>query len=339
MTFKPAVPGDFIVLSEGDFVSPAADEDPLDAINENANWLWSKFQPPLVNVVYTVDPSKDVASVFQIPILPSADGIAYTFRHKVRAEVFVPPAQPLWIIVEVWTGAAWTTIETTGFTIAATDGTVVTYTHADAIAAAASILRVTYNRNASSTYYPESLLVYPDPGAVTTGKKASGVWPFDDGLLTSAGAGLNVEHHNRPIRNAHALLTDRAQMVMAFVQEDATGSPRFSKGNAPIVNGEWARIGHAVATFPGQRDPQLEVRVLASVTGGAPAGLIMVRQVATGNAILLTAAGTVASGDLDLDLANPGTDNAHAVLELWITNTAGNATTLHAAVAFWRKGS
>ena len=94
-----------------------------------------------------------------------------------------------------------------------------------------------------------------------------------------------------------------------------------------------------MATFPGQRDPQLEVRVLASVTGGAPAGLIMVRQVATGNAILLTAAGTVASGDLDLDLANAGTDNAHAVLELWITNTAGNATTLHAAVAFWRKGS
>ena len=174
---------------------------------------------------------------------------------------------------------------------------------------------------------------------MTTGKKASGHWPFDDGLLSAAGAGLNVEHHNRPHRNAHALLVDRAQMVLAFVQEDSTGSPRFAKGNSPVIDGEWARIGHAVATFPRQRDPQLEVRVLATVSGAADAGLVAVRQVGTNNALLFDASGSVESGNLNTDLQFPGTDKAHAVFEVWIKNTAGQTTTLHAAVAFWRKGS
>ena len=337
MTFEPAAPGDLSIVKASQYLAPPADEQPLRTILKNANWLYAKYQPPLVNVVWTAITIADRATQFVVPIIPSADGLTYTFRHMVEAHAFTPTNQPLSVTVEEWVGGAWSSLESTGYTVSATDSTWITYSHNDTINAAATMLRVSYDRQNSSEYQPGSLLVYPNPGAVGAGRKASGFWPFDNGLLTAAGAPLNVEHHNRASRNAAAVLADRAQMVASFAQESTPSHVRWTSATTPIADGQWVKIGHAVATFPGQRDPQVQVRALGSVSAGATDDLIMLRQVG-GDAVVLDADAAVDSGTLTLDLDNGGTDGARAELELYVRDTSGNTTYLHACCAFWVKG-
>ena len=337
MSFEPAVPGDLSIVKASQYLSPPADEEPLRTILKNANWLYAKYQPPLVNVVWTAVSVADRSTQFIVPILPSADGLSYTFRHMVQALTFVPANEPLSITVEEWTGAVWSSLESTGYTIAASDNTWITYSHDDPIDATATMLRITYDRDNSSEYTPGSLLVYPNPGAVGAGKKTSGFWPFDNGLLTAAGAPLNVEHHNRASRNAAAVLADRAQMVASFAQESTAGAVRWTSAMTPLAAGQWVKFGRAVATFPGQRDPLLQVRVIASVSAGATADLVMLRQVG-GAAVALDATGSVDAGTLLLDLDAAGTDGARAELEIYVRATAGNTTYLHACCASWIKG-
>lgn len=340
MAYNPLVPGNYDVIAEADFVTPPADKDPIQRSNENANWLWSEHAPPLVAGVYTVDDNKDVPTEFDIGVedMVSADTIVYRFRHVVRARVGSPDDN-ISIKVEEYVGAGYSTIHDTGFTVAATDNTTVIYTHDDPINPLAEHLRITYDRDLGAAFMPDSILIYPNDGAVTGGKKPSGVWPFDDGAIATAGAPLHVEHHNRPKRNAHAVLADRAHCAQSFIQENANGTVKWKPSDGGVADGQWARMGHAVASFPGQDGLTLRCRVIATVSAGGSGDRVALAQADTGGKVVaFDADGLVQKVDLAIACEAPGTLMARATMQMAARNTAGNTINVHSVMAYWKPG-
>ena len=190
-----------------------------------------------------------------------------------------------------------------------------------------------------STIYGPATISATD--GTRTSHKASGFVPFDDGLLTSSGAGLNVEHHNRPKRNAHALLADRKQCAFSFVQEDDPSLVSHDIATPGLDASVLLRIAQGRVVVPGQSAPLLRVRCIASVSAGSTSDRVYVRQV-NGAQVELDANGTSAApteATIRLDLAQPGTLAASALLQALGQRTAGNSLYIHAIVAWWEVGS
>lgn len=326
-----------VVTPETDFlVQPAADRDPLYTILKNANGMFESFAPAHLSALYTVEKGISARSaVFEIPILPSADGLDYDFSHWIYAEA--GGAGTLTVQVEEWTGAAWNTIENTAG-IAAAAATMVRHDHTAAVDANATKLRITISR-VTDAFTPVSILMRPGTNTITTGVKASGFVPFDDGLLNvgTNDAGINTEHLNRGPQNAMAILKDRRQCVFSFVQESGIVNPLYFAEDSPLSAGLFARFGEAMASIPNQRDPQVKVLAIGSVDGGATADLINVYQVG-GKGVTLDADGNVQSADLDLKLLDPGGLHARAKMGCAGAYVALQSMALNAVVVLWRPG-
>jgi len=328
------------IVAESDYVQLAAAETPLQTILENANAAYQLHRPPLLVVGYTTDQQIDRTWSCQIPIVPSADGIKYRFRHYLLPQTS-SPNDTMTVKVEEWTsGGGWNTLQN-DTAVAATDNTQLTYEHTDTIDADARKLRITYDRANSGEFFPQGLLVYPLPDAPTAGVKASGFAPFDDGMLSETGAALNVEHHNRPKRNAHALLADRYQCAMSFVQEDSTTHARYDIADPGLSANLWLRVAHGRCVIPGQRTPTLVVHVIASVSAGSTSERVAVRQVGGASALFDASGTSVApeAGTLQVQLDAAGTLSAHALLEALGKRTSGNSMWVHAVVAWYVPGA
>ena len=322
------------------FLQPEADAQPLQQILENANSAYMLHRPPLLQCLFTTGDNIDRQCTIQIPINPSADDLRYTFKHYLLPQTS-SPNDDMTVKVEEWSAAGgWSTVYGPA-TISATDGTRTSHTHTASIDAASVKIRLTYTRANGGAYRPEGLLVYPDPATLAAGVKASGFVPFDDGLLTSSGAGLNVEHHNRPKRNAHALLADRKQCAFSFVQEDDPSLVSHDIATPGLDASVLLRIAQGRVVVPGQSAPLLRVRCIASVSAGSTSDRVYVRQV-NGAQVELDANGTSAApteATIRLDLAQPGTLAASALLQALGQRTAGNSLYIHAIVAWWEVGS
>jgi hypothetical protein len=332
----PATPE---IIKAQTFLQPDADAEPLQTILENANAAYMLHRPPLIQCLYTTIDRIDRDCTLQIPVHPSADDLQYAFRHYLLPQTS-SPNDDMTVQVEQWSsGGGWSTIYGPT-TISATDNTRLVHTHDTVIDADALKLRITYTRANSGEYRPEGLLVYPNPTALVAGVKASGFVPFDDGLLSATGAGLNVEHHNRAKRNAHALLADRHQCAFSFVQEDDPTHVAHDIATPALDASVALRIAQGRAVLPGQSEPLLRVRCIASVSAGADNDLVLFRQV-QGAQVELDADGTAAApteATLRLALAQPGTMGASALLQALGKRTAGNSMYLHALVAWWEVG-
>jgi len=329
-----------VVLGAGQLIQRAADAEPLLTILNNANSAYMQHRPPLLQCLFTTIDRIDRTSTIQIPVHPSADDLRYTWRHYLLPQTSSPD-DDMTVEVEEWTsGGGWSTIYGPA-TVAATDDTRLIHTHTATLDASALKIRLTYTRANSGEFRPEGLLVYPDPAALTAGVKPSGFAPFDDGLLTATGAGLNVEHHNRPKRNAQALLADRHQCALSFVQEDDPAFVLHDVATPGLNSFLWLRVALGRAVIPGQAEPQLRVRVIASVNAGSTSDRVRVQQ-AGGAQALLDASGTAGAPEeatLRLDLDEAGELGASALLEVAGQRTAGNSLYVHAVVAWWEVGA
>lgn len=328
------------IIAEQAYVQAAADQTPLQTILENANAAYQLHRPPLLVVGYTTVTQVDRTWTCQIPIQPSADGIKYKLRHYLLPQTSSPDDN-MTVKVEEWTSAGgWSTLQN-DTAVAATDNTQLIYEHTETIDADALKLRITYDRDNSGEFWPQGLLVYPFPDAPTAGVKASGFAPFDDGMLSESGAALNVEHHNRPKRNAHALLADRWQCAMSFVQEDDSTHTLYDVADPALSADLWLRLAHGRCVLPGQSSPTLTVRVIASVDAGSTTDRIVVRQVGGGSASFDASGISVApeSGTLQVQLDAAGTLGARALLEALGKRTSGNSLWLHAVVAWYVPGA
>ena len=325
-------PSAYVVTKTGGLVLPPMTASPLSTALLNANACYALHAPALLSVVYTVDPGITRASSFRLPIRPSADSLDYTFRHMIRAGTGTTGITVT--IEERNGGGAWSTIYGPTVTAAGASA-VVDVNVAATISAATDEIRVSYSRG-PDPYTPDSLTVYPRPGSPST-RQASGFWPYDDGLLTAAGAPINTELLNRPLRSVRAVLNDRAQVVLSFAQED-DGTPAnvrhdLTAGSAPAD--EWQTIGVVACAMPfAPRRTTITARAIASVDGGATAGRVRVRSSSAGS-VTLDGTGAVVSGTVEVWVSHPGTAQAYATLVVEARAASSRSTYVHAVTADW----
>jgi hypothetical protein len=322
------------IPEDGAFVLPEADQSPLDTALLNCNTIYAHFRPPLHNIVFTTQPVTAArTSRFQWPTRPSADGLTYAFRVWIRT---FANAGTLTVTIDE-NDAGWNNLSTVA-AIAAPANTVIQHDVSAVISATSTELRVGVARAAGDDFYVESILIWPTPASpVTAGVKASGFVPYDTGLLSTAGAPITTEHVNRTKVSSIAILRDRWQNCLSFVQEDNATYVLYDAQQGAQPANDWQLIGNAVASFPGQRDPTINVDVLATVDAGATADLIKITQnTLYGNSALFDASGNVETATLQLH--TDGGSDSHAEFQIWVKTAAANNTYLHAVQGFWLPG-
>jgi len=318
-----STPGGYDVISANELGFVKIGE-VLPRILDNCNYLYMRHQPPLVSVIYLTTENDTSDPVYRIPIVPSADGLRYTFRHT--TEDSGGGSTVVYTVDEYDSG--WNTIHTSAGQVIAS-GATDTYEHTATISDTATELRITIG-SSGDDITPHGLLVYPDPASVPTGTQPSGFVAYDDGILGTTNNPVTTEHVDRCRQSAVAVLRDRRQMVVSLVQD--TGTARYDTGdmNAAAVT-LYRRIGSTEVWLPGG-DCTVDVYALGDVSSGA-AGKVRLVQVA-GDNVELDLDGTVHTDTLTLKPDGDGFVRLDAYMQI----PSGRTATLRALVAYWRPG-
>jgi hypothetical protein len=272
---------------------------------------------------------------FTIPIKPSADGLIYEFTSKVLATA--AGAWQLTVLIETFeAGVGWVNLTTATTNLGAMTDQALTDVQTGVISSAKTLIRVSYTGTAGAKLTPHHLLVIPTLPAVVTGIKSSGFVPYDDGLVDSTGGAVTTEHVNRAQENALAVLRDRAQCAVAFVQEDNGADMVLRPGGAAYLL--WQSSPFAKVGTHGQQGPmRLDCAILAGVTRGN--GLVRLQQANTdvGGVYFEAAAdGVLHTGSLTVQ-TNAGGPNASFDAEVAIKlDDVLGLLEVSAVVAWWR---
>jgi hypothetical protein len=327
-------PAAYPVVDDHDLLLPAADAAPLSSGLLLANAAYQLHRPCPVVVVYTAERDVTRALEFRVPIIPSADGLSYTFRHVVELGAGVTA-----ITIEIETqsgGGGWSTVygpTSTGSLTASAKNTVDT---AATIAAVTDEVRITYSQTTGGDVISADSVAAIPAGGSPSARTSSGFWPYDDGLLTATGAPINVELVNRAMANAFAIFEDRAQCVFSFAQE-SDANALYDLGDATqAADEQWVLVACGIAQVPMVSGAQtMTVRVIASVSG-SPASTDDRVRVHVGNVwALMDASGDVESATLSVDVPGGSTLQGSVPVEVWVLRgpdtASGDETTLHAA--------
>jgi hypothetical protein len=308
--------------------------DPLHTALTNTNYLYLHHTPALVSVC----PIGSVANrtrAYVVPVIPSVDTMRYTVEHRILPGFNgTATVQVEWATV---LAGPWTSIYGATATAAMTTGTWFLHSHTIALPASARLLRFTYSVWGGAGRVGH-ILVRPAPSSAAVpfvgpyGTTSSGFRVYDDSLLNgAAGQPVTTEMLDRCRRNTVKILRDRWQMAFSLVQDDGVTHAVAYTAPAGAGGGD-LQLGHTAFCTPALAGTKgtLAIRVLATVSGGATADLILV---SIGNATLTFAAdGLVNSADCIIY----GTLNE---VRVRVANTGVNTTSLHACVAFWRPGN
>lgn len=325
-------PASFTAVKKSQLLLPPLAAEPLKTALANANYLWSFHSPPLLSVAYTSDPQVTRATVYHIPIMPSADGLRYQFEHRF---VCSAAAQNITVSVDtctVYAGGAtvWTNILSE---IATTGLAGALHRHTSATAAVAAnivAIRVGYSAPAAGNRTDHHLVVYPSGNAITAGIKPSGFVPTDDTLISSGNrAAIHEEWINRCAGNANAVLRDRYQCAFAFVQE-YTATPRFQ---CTTTDYALPKVRAYLPYVPVKTGTNITIKAIGTVTAGATANRIELDSVYKGE-VKLAASGNIETATLPIGVIGAQAKTETTFL-LSASATAGNTTNIYAVVGFW----
>ena len=320
---------------------PAVSAEPLQTALENLNYLMRYHRPPLVSHAYTAEHALTRSSVYVVPVLPSADGLRYTFEHRFVCDT---ATQSVTVTVDetatyAGVGTTWANIYSQAVTTSGTGGNLTTHTKIDqTIAASTRALRITYTAPGVGARNDHHLLVHPQPGDPAAGIATSGATPFDDGAIVHAGRGaVHEEWLNRCKITTVALLQDRLQCALSFLQDESNQLWQWSAGS----DTDFRSLPPVRVWLPNQGPTcALTIYALATVDAGATADLIRVRQ--TGNvqgavALTLDATNAIVSGSLAVQTQGEGLMR-YVDIEIGAKRTAGNKTQLKAVTGYYRPG-
>jgi len=332
-------PTDIQVPSAGAFVVPMMATQPLLASLEDLNYLWKWHRPPMIDVCPCHSGVR--GGIFVYPIAPSADGLPdglpYTFEHRIVAAL----TENVVITVYYTTGSlgSWTLLYTS--TASCTAATLKTQTDADKVIPANAVaLRLEY-APATDDCAVHQILAYPTPTDATAGIKASGHIPFDDGMLTATGAPVHTEFLNRLKTSSIAILQDRKQQCLSFLQSES-GTPYITcpGAGAAAKYEKFRGLAPVRLWFPFQGpDVTIALKVLADVDAEATADLIQIRQmgIPTAEQVTFDADGAIHAESLTLHLEGDG-EMRHADVVVSAKTTASHATRLRAVSGYWTPG-
>lgn len=325
-------------------VAPLMAVNPLGVALENGNHNYRHFCPPLASVmpIWSSGLSRDSGWMFAI--LPSADGLRYEVQHRI-----LPAFTGGTVTVQAWENlgtdptVGWVSVYGPTATAATTAGVWLTHTHAASFNASARMMRVAYTA-AGGNYLPGHILVRPNanPAAVPFvapfGITASGFRVWDTALLSFVGGPVNTEMVDRCRRNNISILRDRRQNVLSLVQEDGIGGqPRHVAPSASQALTDWVQVGHGVIVVPWQTKFTLDLRVLATVSGGATTSDRVRVAFRDQGAVDFAATGLMVSGSIALQ--GSGGADSQVVFDVGVRRgDAATTTRLNSVMAFWRPG-
>ena len=321
-------PSAYTITPTAGLVLPPIASQPLATAMANGNAAFELHNPSPLTVVYTAAPALTRAASFRLPITPSADGISYDFRHTVRTGTGTTAVT---ITIEQQSGGGgYSTIYGPTATAAGASSTV-DITTAATITAGVDEVRITYDRGSDPCTY-DSVSVLPNATGPTS-IQSSGFWPYEPGLLTATGAPINTELMNRPLRNARAVVNDRAQCVLSFAQED-NGTPanvRYDLTATTTAPPGVAQVfGVVTAAMPfAPKRVSVTVSVIATVDGGSSAGVVRVRT-PYGHTAIFNGTGNVERATLEVAVQNSGTSTAFTTFQIEGIANSGRKTYLHA---------
>lgn len=322
-------PSDIAVTPTAAMLVPPMAAEPLLTALANLNYLWQFHRPPLLDVCPTGTVSRNV---YVVPVKPSQDTLTYTFQNRLKPDT----TSTATIAVDYCTaysggGTTWHNLysDTVGTTAAA----LLTHTDTAALPRTAVALRFTYTAGAG-VLVPHHILVQPTPSTATTGIQTSGFVPFDNGILSLTGAPIHTEFLNRCKLSTLAVLRDRWQCALSFVQCES-GVPAKSPAAAlgllalPTVRMFLPMAGDTAT---------IQLQALATVTGGATAALVQVRQVGgvVNEVAQLDADGTIQTASLTLHPQQAGTLDAYADIEIAAASESSYRTDVRAVMGWWR---
>ena len=322
------VPSGLEVVAKSSIFSAPMAKEPLHQALTNVNYLWRYHRPPLLSVVYHVDAAVARSSSYHIPVLPSQElgGLRYIWEHRF---VCSAATQTVTVSVDYCTtyaggATAWTSIYSTAVVTGGAGSLTTSVSSALTLPETAVALRVTYTSPGAGTRTDHHLLVYPAPLSVPAATYSTGFVPYDDGILSAAGAPIHEEFLQRCATSAAAVLTDRRQCAFAFVQE-YSAAPHFSAEAATGCEGGFRALPTVWSYLPGATSPaDYAVSVIAGVDGGATADLVSL------GGSTFAAAGGIAA--LDVSLPSMGTG---IYWTLGIKANTGQKTRVFAVVAWW----
>jgi hypothetical protein len=322
-------PSAYVITPGAALVLPPADASPLSTGLSNGNAAYVLHAPQVTGAIYTVNTALTRQSSFRLPVTPSADGLTYRFRHYVRTGTGTTAIT--WSVEEQSSGGGWSSVASG--TEAAAASSVIEISHTGTINATSDELRIRYSRG-GDPYTPDSVTVYPDGTDNPSARTACGFWPYDDALFASSGAPINTEFVNRPVRNARAVVADRAQQLLSFAQEDdsTVANVRFDLTSANVGPGDWIDIGHGYAATPYMaQGATVGIYAIASVSAGSTADIVRVS--AGGPWVEIDADGTVQAVTVAANVEGAGTAQARIRWSIQARRTGSNETFLHAVTA------
>lgn len=321
---------------------PAMAAEPLLTALENCNYLLQYHRPPLVSVCYTATDALTRQSIYIVPVIPSADDLRYTFEHRI---VCSSASQAITITVDetatyAGAGTSWSNIYSQGITSNGTGGLLTTQVDTDkTVDKTTTALRITYTAPAAGNRNDHHVLAYPSPAAASAGiLTGSGAVPFDDGLISGADrAAVHTEWINRCKTTAVAVLQDRKQNCLSFVQDEST---RAYNWITPVDSFKPLPPGRI--WLPHQSGPvTVDLRVLATmVTPGAGPQRVRIRQTGTqaGETVFFAADGAVKSGTITLQVKGEGAQR-YADVEIAVRRVgAETSTELMAVMGYYTPG-
>lgn len=267
------VPANMPVVTPADLLGiVTTDSQPLKKLGELCNYLYAKHSPPLVNCA----PFYDLATTytFTIPCEPSVDGLNYVARFGLYAATTHTPtvtisgnhnaaskdaAQP-------GTPGDWTTL--TGPVNLPITATTETWVDIPVFAIPSGVTLLRFVMTGGASFHPASIMVHPNlESAIASGPKVSGVFPFNDSILSVVGAPQYIEILNRLRRNAALIVRDREQVCASVAGATNVSRIIITSGG---VAGLTKKVFDVGGYMPGQIGGLLRVRVYAYDTiGGA----------------------------------------------------------------------
>ena len=205
-------PASITVSKPSEFILPPFAKDPIKTALTNVNAVYLYHAPAMIQGLPADDYSSGTAgATYLLPVMPSADGLPYTFAFSCTASTtvtrtyYTSPDAAL-------SGATYTQIGTaTGST--GSDGVVEDggYT----IPAATRHVKIVVS--SASPIYPQALCIYPTPSATVPATTSAGFVAYDDGLLdAAAGAPIHSEFLDRCRKSSLAVFHDRKQCGLSL---------------------------------------------------------------------------------------------------------------------------
>ena len=328
--------------------NPSMTAKPLLAGLNDINYLWLHHTPALASAV-PVGAGDSRARRYEIPVIPSKDGLDYTLQLRLGApDADASASVQVDATEDESDSPSWTTLVSSTATGTVSAGSWLTWEATVTLTAAmrSLMIRISHTDDSTDLLLSHVLLV-PAPAAVVDcgGDGSSRFCPYSSKYIADADGPVSTWHLEIMRRAAVALLLDRLPAAFSLVTDDALDS------TLAALPGESVQIGRGTCWLPYQTQAKLRFVARADTDDRDYPGQLQVNVIGSSGikalpGVSATADNTLQTADLQIAKGQcatlDGTADAHVQIGVWITGGGGisgdNAARIRTLAAFLLPG-